>query len=208
MADDIRLFVVGPIETNCYAYISEGSCMVVDPGASGAAIARELADTCVETIVCTHGHGDHVGGVAELKAATGAVYLIHPADDAMARRAGDKSLLGISLGDDAPEPDGLLAEGMGIAVGSAVFTVVETPGHTPGSVCLVGSGSAEGIVFTGDTLFAGSRGRTDLDGGDDGLIAASLARLKREIAPECAILPGHGGTSTMVRELASNPYLR
>ncbi|RVU97939.1 MBL fold metallo-hydrolase [Coriobacteriales bacterium OH1046] len=207
MPDELRQYAVGPLQTNCYAYISAGSCLIVDPGASGAALAGALSDTGVAAIVCTHGHGDHVGGVAALKEQTGAPYLIHAADEGIARHAGEVSELGIAYDDDAPEPDGFLAEGSVIEVGSASFAVVETPGHSPGSVCLVGRGSAEGIVFTGDTLFAGSRGRTDLDGGDEALIMASLTRLKREIAPASTLLPGHGPPSTMAHELETNPYL-
>ncbi len=207
MPDELRRYVVGLIQTNCYAYISEGRCLVVDPGASGAELADGLSDVEIAAIVCTHGHGDHVGGVAALKEKTDAPYLIHAADAEIARHAGEVSELGIAYDDDAPEPDGLLVEGATIELGSASFTVMETPGHSPGSVCLIGRGSAEGIVFTGDTLFAGSRGRTDLDGGDEMLIMVSLARLKREIAPDSTLLSGHGPSSTMARELVANPYL-
>ena len=101
-----------------------------------------------------------------------------------------------------------VAEGDTIEVGTAVFTVIETPGHTPGGICLLGSGTAEGILFTGDTLFAGSRGRTDLAGGDEDAIMDSLERLKREIPSETAVLCGHGPSSTMGREIRSNPFLR
>ena len=208
MDDEIRLYVVSPIETNCYAYISDGSCMVVDPGGSGAGIAADLAGAKVVAIVCTHGHGDHVGGVAGLKAATGAPYLIHAADSEAAQHSSQVPEWGICYDDDAPEPDGLLSEGDVISVGTARFSVMETPGHTPGCICLVGSGSAEGVVFTGDTLFAGSRGRTDLDGGDEATIMASLARMKRELPSKAAVYPGHGPSTTMARERAVNPYLR
>ena len=208
MDDEIRLYVVSPIETNCYAYISDGSYMVVDPGGSGAEIAADLAGVKTVAIVCTHGHGDHVGGVAALKAATGAPYLIHAADAEAARHSSQIPEWGICFDDDAPEPDALLAEGDVVSVGTARFTVMETPGHTPGCICLVGSGSAEGVVFTGDTLFAGSRGRTDLDGGDEATIMASLARMKRELLSEAAVYPGHGPSTTMARERAVNPFLR
>lgn len=208
MDDEIRLYVVSPIETNCYAYISDGSCMVVDPGGSGAGIAADLAGAKVVAIVCTHGHGDHVGGVAALKAATGAPYLIHAADSEAAQHSSQIPEWGICYDDDAPEPDCLLSEGDVISVGTARFSVMETPGHTPGCICLVGSGSAEGVVFTGDTLFAGSRGRTDLDGGDEATIMASLARMKRELPSKAAVYPGHGPSTTMARERAVNPYLR
>lgn len=208
MDDAIELFMVGPIQTNCYAYESASECMVVDPGGEGAMLADALSGFKVVAIVCTHGHGDHVGGVAALKAATGAPYLIHAADSEAAQHSSQVPEWGICYDDDAPEPDGLLSEGDVISVGTARFSVMETPGHTPGCVCLVGSGSAEGVVFSGDTLFAGSRGRTDLPGGDTATIMDSLARLKREVPPEAAVYPGHGLSTTMARELAVNPYLR
>lgn len=200
-ADELRLFVVTPIQTNCYAYVSGGQCMVVDPGGSGAAVAERLADVDVRLIVATHGHGDHVGGVAALKAATGARYLIHAADADRARRAGEVGELGIAYDDDAPAPDGFLAEGDVLEVGSATFRVMETPGHTPGGVVLVGGGSAEGLAFVGDTLFPGSHGRTDLEGGDEATIQASLARMRREIAPATTLFCGHGASTTMAEEL-------
>ena len=206
--DSIQLFLVGPIQTNCYAYISGDSCMVVDPGGEGHMVAEALAGKEVVAIVCTHGHGDHVGGVAALKAATGAPYFIHADDAQAAMHSAEIPEWGIRFDDDAPEPDGLLKEGDVLRVGTALFTVIETPGHTPGCVCLVGSGSAEDVVFTGDTLFAGSCGRTDLPGGDWDTITGSLARLKREISPDAAIYPGHGPATTMSRELLVNPYLR
>ena len=85
---------------------------------------------------------------------------------------------------------------------------METPGHTPGGICLVGEGTAEGIAFVGDTLFPGSCGRTDLAGGDSDAMRRSLARMGREIAPQTVLLCGHGPATTMAEELASNPFVR
>lgn len=206
--DEIRNFVVGPIQTNCYAYVSGGVCMVVDPGAAGAAVAERLADVRVECVVATHGHGDHVGGVAALVAATGAPFCINAADAERAMHAGEPSELGIAYDDDAPAPDHELSEGDVISVGTATFTVVETPGHTPGGIVLLGGGSAEGVAFVGDTLFPGSHGRTDLDGGDEAAIMASLRRMAKEIAPATTLLCGHGPSTTMAAELTRNPFLR
>lgn len=205
---EIRQFVVGPIETNCYAVISDGECMVVDPGASGARIADALSDVRVTLIVATHGHGDHVSGVKALKDATGAPFAISAADAEAAQHAVDRSSHnfgdGISYDDDAPAPDRLLSQADVVRVGSLKFEVLECPGHTPGGVTLLG----EGVAFVGDTLFAGSAGRTDLLGGDYDQLMGTLARLRRDVAPETVILPGHGPSTTMAAELATNPFLR
>ena len=122
--------------------------------------------------------------------------------------AGEPSELGIAYDDDAPAPDHELSEGDVISVGTATFTVVETPGHTPGGIVLLGGGSAEGVAFVGDTLFPGSHGRTDLDGGDEAAIMASLSRMAKEIAPATTLLCGHGPSTTMAAELTRNPFLR
>ena len=107
-----------------------------------------------------------------------------------------------------PQPDRTLAEGDVLDVGTARFRVVETPGHTPGGIILVGEGSAEGIAFVGDTLFAGSCGRCDLLGGSWDAMSRTLERLAGLIAPEVTLLCGHGPTTTMGIELKTNPYLQ
>lgn len=207
-ADELRRYVVTPLATNCYAYVSAGECLVVDPGGSGDRLAAVLDDVRVTCVAATHGHGDHVGGVAALVRATGAPFAIHAADVELARHAGEMSEVGRSYDENAPAPDRELAEGDVISVGTAIFTVMETPGHTPGGVVLVGGGSAAGVAFVGDTLFPGSHGRTDLAGGDEATIMRSLARMAAQIAPETTLLCGHGPATTMERELATNPFLR
>ena len=206
--DELRRYIVTPLQTNCYAYVSEGECLVVDPGGSGAQLATALDDVRIVCVAATHGHGDHVGGVAALVRETGAPFAIHAADAELARHAGEMSEVGRRYDDNAPAADRLLAEGDVISVGTATFTVMETPGHTPGGIVLLGGGSAEGIAFVGDTLFPGSHGRTDLKGGDERAIMSSLARMAAEIAPETTLCCGHGPATTMARELAANPFLR
>lgn len=207
--DRIVLFVVGPLETNCYAYVSRGECLIVDPGNSGAKVAAHLPEgVTVRYLAATHGHGDHVGGVKALRDAVGGRYVIHPADAELARHAGEPSETGRAYDDNAPEPDFTYEEGDVLQLGSARFRVMETPGHTPGSVCLVGEGTATGVAFMGDTLFQGSCGRTDLTGGSPRDMSLSLARLRRELDPQTRLLCGHGEMTTMEEELASNPYLR
>lgn len=206
--DELRQFTVTPLQTNCYAYVSAGECLVVDPGGSGAAVAENLDDVRVTCVAATHGHGDHVGGVAALCRATGAPFAIHAADAELARHAGEMSEVGRSYDENAPAAGRLLAEGDVIEVGTATFTVMETPGHTPGGIVLLGGGTAEGVAFVGDTLFPGSHGRTDLRGGDERTILASLRRMAAEIAPETMLLCGHGPGTSMAVELARNPFLR
>ena len=205
--DELRRYIVTPLQTNCYAYVSEGECLVVDPGGSGVQLATVLDDVRVTCVAATHGHGDHVGGVTALVRETGAPYAIHAADAELARHAGEMSEVGRRYDDNAPNPDRTLAEGDVLRVGTATFTVMETPGHTPGGIVLVGGGTAEGVAFVGDTLFPGSHGRTDLKGGDEATIMASLVRMAAEIAPETTLLCGHGPATTMARELAVNPFL-
>jgi glyoxylase-like metal-dependent hydrolase (beta-lactamase superfamily II) len=188
---EIRQMVVGAIETNCYAVICDGECMVIDPGASGKAIAERLSDVHVASIVATHGHGDHVSGVAALKAATAAPFSMAAPDVEMALHAGFGQFDGVPYDDDAPRPD-------------VILRVISCPGHTPGGITLVG----EGLAFVGDTLFAGSAGRTDLEGGDADALARTLSRLKSELPPSTTILTGHGPSTTMAAELEGNPYLR
>lgn len=203
--DQIGIFKVSPLATNCYIYVSGDECMIVDPGASGAEIAAQLMNLKLKYIVATHGHADHVGGVKALKLAVPtARYLISQADNTLAHEAHTKG----EMYDDAPDPDGFLHEGDELTVGTAKFRVMETPGHTPGGLVLVGSGTALGVVFVGDTLFKGSAGRTDLPGGDFEQLQASLERIKVEIDPTSIILSGHGDQTALEIELETNPFFK
>ncbi|MBQ6395107.1 MAG: MBL fold metallo-hydrolase [Atopobiaceae bacterium] len=207
--DRIIRFVVGPVQSNCYLYISEGECMIVDPGASGEAIVERVPeDATVKMIVATHGHGDHVGGVAAAKRATGAPYLIHPADEEYAMHVGEGDELGLVHDDNAPSADAYLFEGQVLELGAARFRVFDSPGHSPGGVVLLGEGSAQGIAFVGDTIFQGSCGRTDLIGGDWETLQRSLHRLPDIMDKETLLLSGHGEPTTLEQELRFNPFLR
>ena len=212
---EIRLFHVSPLQTNCYALVSaetdetgKRACVVVDPGGSGAEVAKRLDDVHVSMVVATHGHGDHVGGVRALCEATGAPFAISAADAERAQNARANSSHSFGYEADAPAPDVLLSEGDEVVAGGLRLRVMEAPGHTPGGIVLVGeSGSeAEGIALVGDTLFAGSAGRTDLAGGSAEVLMQTLERLKRELPDETVILSGHGEPTTMECEKASNPF--
>lgn len=188
---------LGDYQTNCYIVHDKESktCCVIDPGYDADAILDKLDSLhlTLEAILLTHGHFDHVGAVKELAAETGCKVYLHPADLTMPPMMTAGKLY---YTDTYDEGDVLHLAGL-------TFTVLHTPGHTPGSVCL----QCETSLFSGDTLFAGSCGRTDLPGGDWDTITASLKRLSK-LEGNLWILPGHGGTSTLRDEKKYNPYLR
>src|SRR5512138_1913113 len=160
----VRALQVGPIGTNCYVVGSPGSGkgMIVDPGAEAGRILATVRETGLEmvAVVDTHAHFDHAGGNRAVREATGAPLMVHHADAAsLGTLSAQASWFGLDS-DDSPAADRMLLDGDGIDLGDVTFTVLHTPGHTPGGICLAGAG----VVFTGDTLFAGSVGRPDVPG--------------------------------------------
>ena len=188
---------LGAYQTNCYIIHEEGSnaCCIIDPGYDADLILDKLAslDLTVEAILLTHGHFDHVGAVRELAAETGCDVYIHPEDLTMPPMMTAGPLYYTKT----------YAEGSRLHLAGLDIAVLHTPGHTPGSVCLL----VDSALFSGDTLFAGSCGRTDLPGGDWSTILKSLNRLS-EIEGNLWVFPGHGGSSTLRDEKKYNPYMR
>ena len=201
-----QTFEVGELRTNAYVVYAPGSrtCVVVDPGDEAARLIRFIDDENLKPagIILTHGHLDHCGAAAALVARYRAPLMVHSADRPMlaSELNGEFSdMLGIPL---PPPPDRLLGDGEIVTISADLaLTVIHTPGHTPGSVCL----RINDWLFSGDTLFRGDIGRTDLPGGSDREILLSLKRL-RDLPKTMVLLPGHGPASTLAEELANNPY--
>ncbi|MBR2521626.1 MAG: MBL fold metallo-hydrolase [Coriobacteriales bacterium] len=183
---NISFCKVGPIRTNCYLAEGEDVCMLVDPGDDAESLLAMIGDKKVELIVATHFHDDHITAMAEVARATGAK---------TAASSIDAPLILRSTGLD--HIDMLLEDGDEFDVGDMHFQVMITPGHTKGSMCLYCEKDA--VLFSGDTLFAGTHGRTDFPGGDYGEMVASLKRLSL-LPQETNVLPGHEGFSMMIRE--------
>jgi glyoxylase-like metal-dependent hydrolase (beta-lactamase superfamily II) len=197
--------VVGPLETNCYVVKEDHpDVLVVDPADEAEAILAAVAEIegRIAAVVCTHGHPDHVGALREIVRATGAVVYVHPAELELLRQPWpDFGLREAPLEGSAQVRDA--TEGTLIRVGEARLRVMHTPGHRPGCICLLG----EEFALTGDTLFAGGVGRTDLPGGNEVALAESMDRLRRELSPITLLYPGHGPATLMTQELTSNPWL-
>ena len=205
----IRTLEVTGFFTNCYLVACEetGEAAVIDPGGEAERILKAVAERQLKVryIINTHGHIDHVGANARVKEATGAQILIHAADAPYLLDERRNLLLYLpeARGSLAPA-DRTLEEGEVISLGTTVrLTVLHTPGHTPGGICLVG----DGLIFTGDTLFAGSIGRTDLPGGSYAELLRSIREKLLVYPDETIIYPGHGPSSTLGAERATNPFL-
>ncbi len=201
----IKTITVGAYETNCYVVADETTleCAVIDPGSDAGAILDYLEEAKLRCrfVLLTHGHFDHTGAVADVLAETDSVLFMHKAD------------VGVTVGGDyyrflPPEGTRYYSDGDVVCVGSLSFTVIETPGHTPGSVSLLcsESGSDERALFSGDTLFRDSCGRTDFPGSSTEDILASLKRLAA-LPGDCEVYPGHGFSTTLERERSVNYFM-
>jgi len=198
----------GPLGVNCYILgcPETGKAVVIDPGGDGERILRRLdrMGLVPAYVVDTHGHFDHIGGNASLVAATGAPLLLHRADLFLLREAKSHADRWGMPFDPSPEPDRLLDGGEVIEAGTLRLEVLHTPGHSPGGISLL----MPGHVFTGDVLFHLSIGRTDLPGGDERTLIASIRGKLMTLPDETIVHPGHEGATTIGRERRENPFLR
>jgi len=203
---DIKAISVGILQSNCYIIWDEKvlDAIVVDPGDDPDRIIGviEAKRLLVRYIVCTHAHFDHIGGVSVLKEKTGAKIVIHRDELEIYANA---QKLASSWGcrfTQPPAPDMFVNEGDDLRAGDLHFRVLATPGHSPGGICLYG----HGILVSGDTIFAGSVGRTDLYGGDMEALKKSFAMIV-SLPPETRIFPGHGPSSTVENERNTNFFV-
>ena len=204
----LRRIVVTPFVENVYIIGSKKTreCIVIDPGAEPNRILYEVEQLglVVKLIANTHGHADHTSGVAGIKMATGALYAIHKADVPLLRVNVPWITQSVTDYQPPPYPDMFLSDQAVLKIGSLEFKVLETPGHTPGGVCLYGYG----LLFTGDTLFHRTIGRYDLEGGDGWQLLRSIHAKLLTLPSETVVLPGHGEQSTIGIEQNSNPFLQ
>jgi hydroxyacylglutathione hydrolase len=203
----IKRLVVGSLSANCFIVGEEAGKegMVIDPGGNGEQIMRSINDSGfnIKIIVLTHGHSDHIAALYDIQDRTGAEVAIHAADaDFLEGRGSFSSQFGISYKTPHP-PDRILHDGDNIVVGNTIFTVIHTPGHTPGSVCLLTGGK----VFTGDTLFRRGIGTTLMPGSSRSQLINSIQTRLMTLPDDTAIYPGHGRETTIGAERRDNPYV-
>ena len=201
-------FPAGPVGANCYIFGDDATheVFVIDPGDEPDRILQSLRDLRARPValVNTHGHFDHIQAVEAVRRATAAPFWIHEAEAEILAHgpARAKMLFGLDL-PPSPVPDRWFVDGDRLQVGRLTLTVRHTPGHSPGGACLLG----DGLVFTGDTLFAGSIGRADLPGADMTTLLASIARVLLPLPDETVCYPGHGPKTTIGEERRTNPFL-
>jgi hydroxyacylglutathione hydrolase len=203
----IKTLAVGPIQANCFILGCEDTleAVVIDPGEEGDRILQTVADSnlIVKYIINTHGHMDHVSANKRINEVTGAPIFIHALDAPMLDQVADSAAAWGLKADNSPAPDRELQEGDEVTFGKITLTVLHTPGHTLGGISLY----AKDDVFVGDTLFAGSIGRTDFPGGSFETIKESIQQKLFKLGDDVRVHTGHGSTTTIGQEKRHNPFV-
>ncbi len=201
----IQTYPVGLLAVNCYLIHAAGEtdALLIDPGDEAEALAEEIdgQKLALRGILLTHGHFDHIGAVPGLVARYGVPVYIHPLDAGLYASPANCMPPWFSAVQGLPAPTAELPTAAGLS-----FTVLPTPGHTPGGVCY--HFAQDGVVFSGDTLFAGSVGRTDFPGGNVADLMASIRNVLFRLPEETRVLAGHNSPTTIGTERATNPFVR
>lgn len=201
---------LGALETNCWL-VSDGEggpLVVIDPAGDADALMSAIGTRPVAAVVLTHGHFDHLGAASALVEATGAPLAVHRLDAAAITDPWANGGLGFGFEYEAPPADRLLEDGDVVEAGALALKVLHTPGHTPGSICLFAASDAGAAphLFSGDTLFARSVGRTDFRGGDARALSRSIATKLSPLPTDTKVHTGHGPDTTIGHEARVNPY--
>lgn len=212
MSSTITTFSPGPYSTNCYVVESNGHAVIIDAGFEPEEMvdfvrARIHHGVTLDALVLTHAHVDHIAGIADVRRAfKGVPVLIHEAEQDWLGDARLNLSLFSGVPISGPGPDRLLHDGDSLGVGDCSFSILHTPGHSPGGITLYDR--AHGLAFVGDALFAGSVGRTDFPGCSMEQLSRSIKTRLYALPDDVTIYPGHGPTSTIGREAKSNPFVR
>ena len=206
MTLNVKRIITGPFQENSFIAWQKGlvACLVIDPGDEPGLIQNAIEEEDLEpvAIINTHAHLDHIGAVTELKNEFGISFYLHKNEKPVLNNfERDRAFFGM-VPQGVPKVDQWYGSDE-LNIGSYTIRIIATPGHTPGGTCLVISDH----IFTGDTLFAGSVGRTDLPGGNWDTLCSSLVKLMKEIPADYILHPGHGPDTTMKTEMSQNPFL-
>lgn len=207
---NLKIAPVGPLQVNCYIYWDEKTkdAFIIDAGEEPDLIEHLVRrdGLNVQYIINTHGHFDHIGANARLKKILNVPVAIHEDDVPLLANAHEDAMHFGIKSPKQPLPDILLKDGDMLKAGGLTLEVIHTPGHTKGGICLYSR--SEGLLFTGDTLFAGSIGRTDFEGGSFEDIINSIKTRILPLDDSTAVFPGHGLSTTLKREKKSNQFIR